>query len=302
MRMAPRSHRLALAPEGFGDITLHMLDWGDPHAQETVVCVHGLTRNAHDFDYLASALAGQGKRVLALDMPGRGESPWLANPLQYGYPLYLACCVAAMDNFHLRSVEWVGTSMGGIIGMMIAASQPKRIKRLVINDIGAQIAKEGLERVVAYVRDMPRGFADEASARAYVKGIIAPFGIEDKAVEEDFLRHSIACGADGCRLTTDPAIAEPLRVETKDYTEIHAVDLSAMWEHVDCPALILRGEHSDLLSDETVRAMLAAHFKAQAETIRGCGHAPSLTTMQQVAPVLRFLAGKSAMHASAIGA
>lgn len=279
-----------------------MLDWGNPHAPDTVVCVHGLTRNAHDFDYLAEALARQGKRVLALDMPGRGGSPWLANPMQYGYPLYLACCLAVLDNFHLRSVEWVGTSMGGIIGMMLAASQPKRIKRLVINDIGAQIAKDGLERVISYVRDMPKHFADEASARAYVKGIIAPFGIRDAAVEESFLRHSFRCDKAGCRLTTDPAIAEPLRVETKDYTEIHAVDLSGMWEHVSCPALILRGEHSDLLRDETMRAMLAAHFKAQAETIRGCGHAPSLTTPEQIAPLLRFLAGNSALHASAIGA
>lgn len=301
--MGPRSQKLPVRLEGFGDIVVHMLDWGNVDARDTVVCVHGLTRNAHDFDRLAAALAAEGKRVIALDMPGRGDSPWLANPLLYGYPLYVSACIAVMDNFHLRGVEWVGTSMGGIIGMMIAAGQSGRIKRMVLNDIGAQISKEGLERIIAYVSTLPTRFADEAEATGYMKQAFAPFGITEEAVWEEFIRNSLTEHPEGgLRPKTDPAIAEPLRVETKDYTEIDAVDLSGLWEMVKCPTLILRGEHSDLLTPETMKAMLAANFKAKGETIKGAGHAPSLTTPEQIRLVTRFLGGHTAMHVSAIGA
>jgi pimeloyl-ACP methyl ester carboxylesterase len=133
--MHPTRHSLSLkTPDGKDNRNLVFYDFGSPMAKETVVCVHGLTRNARDFDLLAETLAREGnRRVLALSMAGRGESDRFADPMHYHYGSYVQDCLAVLDNFHLRQVEWVGTSMGGIIGMMIAASYPGRVKKLVLN-------------------------------------------------------------------------------------------------------------------------------------------------------------------------
>lgn len=288
--MTTRSHLFSLnLPEPFGKITLHVLERGDVNATRTALCVHGLTRNAHDFDYIAEALADKGRRVFSLDMPGRGDSPWLDNPMFYGYPLYVSCCIAFIDNFHLRGVEWIGTSMGGLIGMMIAATQPKRIGKLVMNDIGARLSSEGLERITHYVSTLPSRFATQDEAFAYLRTAFAPFGIRDEAVWQSFLQHSIRPAPEGgVMLKTDPAIAQPLLAAAAANPGM-AVDLSAMWEQVKCPTLILRGEASDLLSKETASAMLSSNLKAESHTIAGCGHAPSLTTPEQIQAVMRFL-------------
>lgn len=300
--LSPRSHFLQLSlPEPFGSVTLHALDWGDENATRTAVCVHGLTRNAHDFDWISESLAQQGRRVFSLDMPGRGDSPWLEDPMQYGYPLYTAACIAFLDNFHLRGVEWIGTSMGGLIGMMIAATQPKRISKLVMNDIGARISAEGIARIMAYVATLPTAFADETTAFTYLRQAFAPFGITDESVWQAFLTHSIRRQADGSIvLKTDPSIAKPL-LAANEASGGSAVDLSLMWEQVSCPTLLIRGEYSDLLSAETVSAMLSANLRAETVTMAGCGHAPSLTTPAQLQAVTRFLTRDSLIPSQAVG-
>lgn len=300
--LSPRSHILQLhLPEPFDAVTLHVLDWGDENATRTTVCVHGLTRNAHDFDWVSDALAQQGRRVFSLDMPGRGDSPWLKDPMQYGYPLYTAACIAFMDNFHLRGVEWIGTSMGGLIGMMIAATQPKRIHKLIMNDIGARISATGIARIMGYVASLPSSFEDEKSAFAYLRNAFAPFGIRDEGVWQAFLNHSIRHQEDGSViLKTDPAIATPL-LAAHDASGGSAVDLSLMWEQVNCPTLIIRGEESDLLSAETVSAMLGANLRAESVTMAGCGHAPSLTHPTQLQSIIRFLTRDSLIPGQAIG-
>lgn len=288
-------------PEPFGKTTIHVLDTGAENAPHTALCVHGLTRNAHDFDHLAHALAEQGWRVFALDMPGRGDSPWLEEPMLYGYPLYVAACIAFIDNFHLRGVEWIGTSMGGLIGLMIAATQPNRISKLVMNDIGARLSAEGIERITNYVSTLPSHFPTREEAERYLRTAFAPFGIREEAVWQEFIRHSIReSDGGGVTLRTDPAIAVPLVAAAQANAGV-AVDLSAMWEQVRCPALILRGEQSDLLSAETVSAMLASNLKAESATIAGCGHAPSLTTPEQIAIISRFLHKGQTIPAQAFG-
>lgn len=300
--LTPRHHRVTLPlPDPFGKVVMHALDWGDENAVRTVVCVHGLTRNAHDFDVIARELAAQGYRVFSLDMPGRGDSPWLSEPMHYNYPLYVAACLAFLDNFHLRGVYWIGTSMGGLIGMMLAATQPKRIGKLVMNDIGARISAEGLARIMQYAATLPLRFADQAEAHAYLRKAFEPFGIRDEAVWDAFVEHSITPLADGgFRLKTDPAIAQPL-VAAQAQGAIAPVDLTMVWEQVSCPTLIIRGESSDLLAPETVSAMLGANLKAETVTIAGCGHAPSLTTPEQTGPVLRFLSRNTLVPQAAIG-
>ncbi len=298
-----RSHLLPLTlPEPFGRIALNVLDFGRVDAKRVVVCVHGLTRNAHDFDWIAKSLTAEGARVFSLDMPGRGDSPWLSEPMQYGYPLYIAACLAFFDNFHLRGVEWIGTSMGGLIGMMIAASSPNRISKLVMNDIGARISAEGIARIMQYVSTLPSQFDNYAAASAYLRTAFLPFGIEDEAVWASFIASSLKPSADGASvmLKTDPAIAQPL-LAASDAGAGAPVDLSSVWENVSCPTLLIRGENSDLLAPETVSAMMAVHLKAEAVTIKGCGHAPSLTTPEQIRIISDFLIRDAGLASRAIG-
>jgi len=239
--MQPRRHSL-LVPDLIDQKQKHEIvfyDWGSVDASEVVVCVHGLTRNAHDFDALAATLADRGKRVFSLNMAGRGESAWLANPMNYNYAQYAADCLAVMDNFHLRGVEWVGTSMGGIIGMIIAANHASRIKKMVLNDVGTFLSKEALKRIY------------------------------------------------------DPAIALPLAATSENFTKIDDINLTALWEEITIPVLILHGELSDVLDTPTVSAMRSTNTAAQAVTIHGVGHAPALNSSDQIAIVVNWLARNS---------
>jgi pimeloyl-ACP methyl ester carboxylesterase len=294
--MQPRRHTFP-AKNTLGAAGTHELvfyDFGDVNATRNVICVHGLTRNAHDFDILAEALANQGCRVFSLNMAGRGESAWLADPMGYNYASYVADCLAIMDNFHLRGVEWIGTSMGGIIGMMIAASTRDRIKKLVLNDIGIVLDREALSRIYTYVRSMPTQFASRAEADDYLATTFKPFGITDPALWQRFVESSLLSSADGTlRLACDPAIAAPLAAATNNYTEINDINLTDLWEQVDVPTLIIRGAESDILSDDTVRAMRRKNTRAESITIAGVGHAPALMTPDQITRLTQWLSGTS---------
>jgi pimeloyl-ACP methyl ester carboxylesterase len=297
--MTPRTHRIPvknfMGPKGTHDLAFY--DWGDENAEEIVFCVHGLTRNARDFDALAIALAARGKRVFALDMAGRGQSAWLADPVDYNYASYAADCLAVMDNFHLRGVDWVGTSMGGIIGMMIAAGHPTRIRKLVLNDIGTFLSKTALQRIYDYVRAMPTSFPSRAAATAYLKEIFKPFGITDEAVWAHFIDHSLHEEGGTIRLACDPAIATPLALASDNFTKVDDVNLSMLWEKIAIPVLILRGAESDILDAETVSAMRATNPKAEAVTIAGVGHAPALASTDQTSLIANWLGRASIIPA-----
>lgn len=272
-----------------GTHTLAVYDWGDAHAQRVAVCVHGLTRNARDFDFIAQQLAATGRRVLAISMAGRGESAWLTDPMGYNYASYVTDCLAVLDNFHIREVEWIGTSMGGIIGMMIAASKPQRIKKLVLNDIGALLSKAALTRIYEYVRTMPRSFTDQAAADVYLREIFQPWGITDADIWLRFVESSLITRDGLLRYACDPAIAVPLAAGSKDFTEVNDINLAPIWHEVQVPTLILRGEQSDILSEETVRAMRSTNLLAESRTYPRVGHAPALMTDADTKPVLDWL-------------
>lgn len=281
--MAPGTHELVF------------YDWGNVDATKTVVCVHGLTRNAHDFTPLAEALAATGRRVFSLNMAGRGESSWLHDPNGYNYAAYVADCLAVMDNFHLRGVEWVGTSMGGIIGMMIAAKNPGRIRKLVLNDIGSFLSAESLRRIFTYVSAMPERFASRQQASEYLRETYASFGITDPQQWEQFVDASLFSHADGSlRYACDPAIMAPVRASTQDFTEVHDVNLASVWEEVDIPTYILHGAESDVLTKETVSAMRSTNPHAESITLPGVGHAPALLSAEQIGLVLNWLNRPSA--------
>lgn len=277
-------------------------DWGNVNAQHTAICVHGLTRNARDFDRLAAYLVGKGRRVLCLNMAGRGESAWLADPMGYNYASYVADCLAIMDNFHLRRVEWVGTSMGGIIGMMVAANYPGRIRRLVMNDIGTHLSKESLARIYTYVNSMPAYFETRPAAEAYLAEAFKPFKITDPAQWAEFVAASLITHADGrISYACDPAIVVPLRVATQNFTEMQDVNLTPIWDQVEAPTLIVRGAESDILSDDTVRLMQKVHPRAESITIAGVGHAPPLMNDSEIRRVADWLTGNSVAGMLAAG-
>ncbi len=156
-------------------------EFGAPDAARVVICVHGLTRNGRDFDTLASALAGTGAgtgagcRVVCPDVVGRGESGWLANPAGYGFPQYLADMTVLLARLEAEAIDWVGTSMGGLIGMMMAAQPGTPIRRLVLNDVGPFLPKAALARIGTYVGHDPH-FADLDAAEAYVRDVHSGFG------------------------------------------------------------------------------------------------------------------------------
>lgn len=289
--MNPTRHSIRV-PNTVGEDGSHEIvfyDWGNPESLRVVVCVHGLSRNARDFDRLAVELASTGRRVLAINMAGRGESEWLKNPMGYNYASYVADCLAVMDNFHLREVEWVGTSMGGLIGMMIASQFPRRIKRLVMNDIGAFLSKEALMRIYAYVATMPRTFTDRAEAEGYLRSAFAPWGIADEATWQALIENSLITRAGQLCYACDPAIAVPLAAATENYTKVEDVNLSTIWAEVQTPTFILHGADSDILSVDTIRAMRATNLNTDSISFAGVGHAPALMSENQIRPIVNWL-------------
>jgi pimeloyl-ACP methyl ester carboxylesterase len=281
-----RHRLLGLSPAGFHHLSYVV--WppsaADAAAGRVVVCVHGLTRNARDFDFLARDLADAGFLVVCPDMVGRGESDWLAVPQGYGMPQYCADVTDLIARLDVERVDWVGTSMGGMIGMTLAAQANAPIGRLVLNDIGPFIPKSALERIASYAGSDPR-FADLAEAEAYLREIHAPFALTDaqwRYLTEHSVRPVDANG--GLRLHYDPAV-----LSTFGTAPFGDVDLWALWERVTQDVLVLRGGESDLLLAETAREMAARGPRAEVVEIPGCGHAPMLMDPRQIAVVRDWL-------------
>jgi pimeloyl-ACP methyl ester carboxylesterase len=277
---APRVRSLkSLASRGFHRVVWY--EWGDATNPRVAICVHGLTRTGRDFDVVAEAL-GATHRVLAVDMPGRGRSEWLANKSDYAFPTYLTTLSALIAASGAEQVDWIGTSMGGLLGIAIAAQPNTPVRRLVVNDVGPAIEPAALERIRGYVGADPI-FATYAAFSAYVRSI-SPFGALNDAQWEHLTRTIVGQRADGrFGFLYDPGIAEPFRATAAPG------DLWALWDATRCPTLVLRGAESDLLSPDTARAMTARGPRPRLLEFAGVGHAPMLLDRAQIDPVVRFL-------------
>ncbi len=223
-------------------------------------------------------------------MPGRGRSAWLANPFEYGYPLYLAAASAVIARMDVERVALVGTSMGGLVGMMLAAQPGTPVARLAMNDVGPFIPKAALERIMTYIGLDPR-FPSLGRLEAALRQVHAPFGRLTDAQWQHLAIHGAVPAAGGWRLHYDPAIAKPLQAQPPA-----DIDLWPVWDRIACPTLVLRGAESDLLLPETAREMAARGVAGAAGGVRvvevaGCGHAPALMADDQVALLRDFLAG-----------
>ncbi|MGH6885560.1 MAG: alpha/beta fold hydrolase [Geminicoccales bacterium] len=277
-----------------GSHDLSFTDWGAPDAARTVVCVHGLTRNGRDFDHLAAALSADA-RVICPDIIGRGRSDRLADPEQYALPTYIAHMIQLIERLGLgdhaagadqrRGVDWVGTSMGGLIGMALAAQKDAPVAKLVLNDAGPVVAKVALERIGQYLGKAP-SFPSVAAAEQVVRATAAPFGPHTDAEWRFLTEVVLRKNPDGSwRFHYDPKIAEPYRQQMPDKD----LEMWPLWDAVSCPTLVIRGAQSDLLSRETAQAMTQRGPKAKLVELPGIGHAPTLLHRDQIALVAEFL-------------
>ena len=259
-------------------------EWGARDNPRVLICVHGLTRNGRDFDALAEAMSGH-YRVICPDVVGRGQSGRLRDPAGYGIPQYVADMVTLIARLNVDSVHWVGTSMGGLIGMALAAQECTPLRKLVLNDVGPLITVESLQRIATYVGTDPQ-WASFNEALSYVKLISAPFGQLSEAQWHHLTETSIVQRADGrWAFRYDPRIAEPFKAAFVDKD----IDLWPIYAGITCPTLVVRGAESDLLTRDTWQQMGACGPQAQLAEIPGVGHAPMFQSDEQIAIVRDFL-------------
>jgi pimeloyl-ACP methyl ester carboxylesterase len=258
----------------------------DGDATRVLVCVHGLSRQGRDFDTLARAMR-DGWRVVCPDVVGRGESDRLADPKGYVLPTYVADMVTLLARLDAKSVHWFGTSMGGLIGMALAALPGSPIARLVLNDVGPAIDPSGIARIASYV-GLPLDWASEDEAADYLLTISQGFGAHTREQWMALTRPMLRRAGDRWRLHYDPAIAVALRGVTPEVAAAGEAALWAAYDRISCPTLVLRGAASDVLAPATAAAMAERGSKARIHEFAGVGHAPTIVAPDQVAVVRRF--------------
>jgi pimeloyl-ACP methyl ester carboxylesterase len=280
----PFRRRRVLCATQSGLHRIAYFEWGDPRNDRVVVCVHGLSRCARDFDALAATLASD-FRVVAVDLPGRGESDWLRQPLEYVVPTYVNDLVTLIARLDVERVDWIGTSLGALTGMIIAAQPESPVRRFVVNDAGPVIAATALERIGTYLGKAPT-FASFAEAEAYVRAVSAPFGPHSDEQWRTLTEHVVRPRPEGgFRMHYDPRIAEPYNA----LRPFKDSDLWAVWDAITAPTLLLRGAESDLLTREVAMDMTRRGPRASLMEFSGVGHAPTLLSDTQIAPIRAFL-------------
>ena len=264
-------------------------EWGDPANARVLVCVHGLSRQGRDFDTLAQALSDR-YRVVCPDVVGRGQSDWLADPMGYQIPAYVADMVTLLARLDAQTVHWVGTSMGGLIGMGLASLPQSPIQRLVLNDVGPTLQADAIARIGSYL-GLPMRWGSVEEAADYMLSISKGFGPHTREQWLALTRPMLKPDGAGWKPHYDPAIAVPFKAITP---ELDAAGQTALWRSYDaitCPTLLLRGADSDLLTRDTAQDMTRRGPKARLHEFAGVGHAPTLVAVAQVAVVKEFLLG-----------
>ncbi len=275
-----RGEVLGLDSKGFH--RLHYVEWGSADNDRVLLCVHGLVRNSRDFDELAQALA-RDYRVVCPDLPGRGQSDWLRDPADYTLLQYLHDMVALLARLDVRQVDWIGTSLGGLIGICLAAQPDTPIRRLVLNDIGPHVPQAALLRICDYLGDLR--FDDEAALERYLRQTyVALAGLNDAQWRHLALHGQRRCDDNRLGLHYDPAIAlASAQAAQAD------LDIWPIWQQVSCPQLLLHGTASDVLTLDTVQRMQHENPALAVQSLAGIAHAPSLMESDQVAAVVDWL-------------
>lgn len=277
-----------LSPAGLHQMAYQ--EWGDPANDRTLICVHGLTRVSNDFDALAQALAND-YRVICPDVVGRGRSGHLRDPQYYRVPQYVSDMVTLIARLDVASVDWFGTSMGGVIGMALASLPDNPIRKLLLNDIGPSIDAEALARIGAYVGQEVR-FATFDEAWQYVRAISQSFGPHSDEQWRKLAADVIRQNVEGAWVFLyDPNLALPFKATTAHSAQLDEQMLWAAYDAIRCPTLVVRGTESDLLSPATALAMSQRGPRAQVVELAGIGHAPTFLSDAQIALAKDFFLG-----------
>lgn len=289
------------AAQGGAEHRMAYWEWnqtGDPRHPHVIVCVHGLTRQARDFDVLARSLS-QHARVICPDVVGRGYSDWLAEPMHYGVPQYAADMQVLLQHLHARTaievLDWVGTSMGGLIGMAItgnpAPGLPVAVRKLLLNDVGPVLEWSALQRIASYVGKSAH-FESEREAADALQRLSVGFGPHTAQAWMDLTRPMLRpLQAGGFRLHYDPAIALPMHSMTQEHALRGQELLWVLYDAIQAQTLLVRGAQSDLITPDTARAMQKRGPLAQCIELEGVGHAPTFVADDQVAIARNFLLG-----------
>jgi len=259
-------------------------EWGE--GPKALFCIHGLARNSRDFDFLAKELA-KNYRVICVDIAGRGKSEWLEDKLQYNYFTYVSDILALVEHLQLEKIDWVGTSMGGLIGVFTSLFAPKLINNMVLNDIGPFMPKDALQRIAKYVGLVPE-FTNLDQAERHFRTILAPFGIEKDEHWRHVVLHGTMTNSRGYLTTAcDPGIATAF-FYGKAIHEITDVEIWKDWDKLDLPILVIRGGESDILLGDTTTKMLHKP-KVELAVLEHVGHAPALMNEHQINLIKNWL-------------
>ena len=275
--------------------------WGPANAAHVVFCVHGLTRQGRDFDILAQALVAAAEaaqlppiRVICPDVVGRGRSDWLSDPMGYQFPQYasdMAVLIQSLNSQHpIGRLDWVGTSMGGVIGMLLASKEmPVPIRNLVLNDIGPPVSWKSIQFMQTYVGEVGR-FASVQDAANAMWEVSKSFGPHTTDEWLALSQHMVKRLDDGAYcLHYDPQLRVPIRAVTEEAAKAGEATLWQIYDAVRCKTLLIHGAQSELLSVDAVKAMTQRGPRVQVATVEGVGHAPTLTHQDQIDIVLAFL-------------
>ena len=302
----PRLHHV-VCPDAAGGHRMAYWQWGEHESPHLVLCVHGLTRQGRDFDVLARALCTQaglapagGIRVICPDVVGRGESDWLQDPVGYQVPAYAADMLALLAYLQAQApiavLDWVGTSMGGLIGLVVCGqtglSLPAPVRKLVLNDVGPALEWRAIQRIGSYLGRAGHFDTLQQAADA-MWAISSSFGPHTQAqwlaLSAPMVKPVSPAASSPLRLHYDPAISEPFKLATEEGAQQGEAALWQLYDAIRADTLVLRGAQSDLLSPETARAMMRRGPHARLVEFDGVGHAPTLIADDQTATVANFL-------------
>ena len=274
-----------LSPAGLHNMAYK--EWGDPKNPAVLLCVHGVTRVSDDFDALAAVMSDR-YRVICPDVVGRGRSSWLTNPQAYQLPQYVSDMVTLIARLDVTQVDWFGTSMGGLIGMGVAALKNNPIRKMMLNDIGPTINFAALMRIAEYMGKEVRFPTFEAGVD-YIRTIAAPFGPHSDEQWNKLAGDVLRQQKDGqWSRHYDPAIAQAFSTFTEENAAQSEAALWAIYDAIQCPVLLVRGSESDLLSRETADLMTQRGPRAALTELAGIGHAPTFMQPEQIALVRDF--------------
>lgn len=278
-------HVKCLSPAGLHSMVY--TEWGDPENPEVLLCVHGLTRLGRDFDRLARALSDR-YRVVCPDVVGRGLSDWLRDPAYYAVPQYVADMVTLIARLGVERVDWVGTSMGGLIGIALAGQPGSPIRQLVLNDVGPRLGPAAIARIASYV-GQPVSFASLEEAVDYQSVTAAPFGLKTREEWRELVAPTLKKADGRYVFRYDPAIAVPFKSVTPASAAAGEAAMWALYDRIDARTLLVRGAESDLLTAETAAEMVARGPHPTRFEVAGVGHAPTFMPADQIGVVRDFL-------------